>query len=152
MSESDPTIDEVLAQPGLDLDAFTKEDAVDLGLVVVSTIRERDANLAVRIVLDGDIVFQAKLKNTGPQNDEWLAGKAVTVALTGEPSLLARLRGVTPEAPAGHDGPAPRLFGGSIPIRVNGEIVGTLTTSGEKDFVDHAVGVESIRRYLAARA
>ena len=41
-----------------------------------------------------------------------------------------------------------RAHGGSIPLRVNGEVVGTITTSGEPDVVDHATAAEAIRRYL----
>jgi hypothetical protein len=36
-----------------------------------------------------------------------------------------------------------------MPIRVNGEFVGTITTSGEPDVVDHAVAAEAVRRFLA---
>ena len=38
-----------------------------------------------------------------------------------------------------------------MPLRVCGQVVGTLTTSGEPDVVDHAVAAEAVRRYLAAR-
>lgn len=143
----------VEAQPLIDAESFGNDDAVDLGLIAVSLIRERDLNLCVRIVLGGDEVFLAKLKSTGPGNDPWLAGKAEAVALTGEPSLLARLRaeaeGIAFTDRPGIDHDTVKGHGGSLPIRVQGAVVGTITMSGEPDTVDHATVSEAVRRYLA---
>lgn len=131
---------------------FTTDDAVSLGLVALSVIREWDLSLAVDVVLGDDLVFRAKLKDTGADNDSWLAGKAAVARHYGEPSLQVRLR----LAEAGSrfedldfDHDAYKAHGGSIPIRVDGEIVGTITTSGEPDAVDHEVAAEAIRRYLS---
>lgn len=146
---------DVEAQPTIDLPSFDHDDAVDLGLIAVAVIRERNLNLAVRIVLNGDTVFQAKLKSTGPGNDPWLAGKAAVVEAFGEPSLLVKLRHLDAGTPfeertdVDHD--ALKAHGGSMPIRVNGDVVGTITTSGEPDVVDHATTAEAVRRFLAAR-
>ena len=140
-------------EPTIDVAAFTNDDAVTLGLLAVEVIRERALNLAVRIVLLDDIVFQAKLGATGPDNDPWLAGKAAAVAWSGMPSLLVRLRqaeaGTPFEDRTDVDHAVVRAHGGSIPIRVNGELVGTITCSGEPDVLDHAASAEAVRRYLA---
>ena len=149
------TAADVESHPTIDLPAFTNDDAVELGLIAVEVIRERGLNLAVRIVLDGDIVFQAKLGTTGPGNDPWLAGKAAVVERFGEPSLLVKLRHLEAGAPfeersdVDHD--QLKAHGGSMPIRVDGRVVGTITTSGEPDVVDHATTAEAVRRFLAAR-
>jgi uncharacterized protein (UPF0303 family) len=149
------TIADVEAQPTIDLPEFTNDDAVELGLVSVEVIRERGVSLAVRIVLRGDVVFQAKLKSTGAGNDAWLAGKAAVVDRFGEPSLLVKLRHMDAGTPfedrtdIDHD--TLKAHGGSSPIRVNGELVGSITTSGEPDVVDHATTAEAVRRYLAER-
>ena len=45
------TAADVEAQPSIDLAEFTNDDAVELGLIAVEVIRERNLNLAVRIVL-----------------------------------------------------------------------------------------------------
>ena len=37
----------------------------------------------------------------------------------------------------------------SIPLKADGEIVGTITTSGEADAVDHEAAAEALARYLA---
>jgi len=148
------TAADVAAQPSIDLPGFTNDDAVELGLIAVEVIRERNLNLAVRIVLRGDTVFQAKLGGTGPGNDPWLAGKAALVEKFGEPSLLVKLRhqeaGTPFEERTDVDHDVLKAHGGSMPIRVNGDVVGTITTSGEPDVVDHATTAEAVRRYLAA--
>ena len=147
---------DVEAQPTIDLPEFTNDDAVDLGLVAVEVIRERKVSLAVRIVLRGDVVFQAKLKSTNAGNDPWLAGKAAVVERFGEASLLVKLRhqeaGTPFEERDDVDHELLKAHGGSQPIRVNGELVGSITTSGEPDVVDHAATAEAVRRYLASRS
>jgi uncharacterized protein (UPF0303 family) len=149
------TAADVAAQRTIDMPSFDNDDAVQLGLFALEVIRERDLNLAVRVVLRGDLVFQAKLKATGPGNDPWLAGKAAVAEEFGEPSLLVKLRDLEAGTPfeqrADIDHDALKAHGGSIPIRVDGEVVGTITTSGEPDVVDHQTAAEAVSRFLAAR-
>lgn len=155
MTDSLPefTVDDLEREPVLDLAEFTNDDGVDLGLAAVEVIDERRLNLAVRVVLRGDIVFQAKLGTSGPGNDPWLAGKHAVVEWFGEPSLLVRRRheqaGTAFEQLPDIDHDTFKAHGGSIPIKVNGETVGSITTSGEPDVVDHATSAEAIRRYLS---
>ncbi len=148
-----PTItrEELEALEALDFGFVDNELGVDLGLVAVEIITERGLNLAVEVVVAGDIVFRAKLGTTGPDNDPWLAGKAAVAAHFGAPSLLVRRRlEAAGETVADHglDADRFRAHGGAIPLRAGGEVVGTLTLSGEPDVVDHAVAAETIRRYL----
>jgi len=142
-------------EDAFDVPSFTNDDAVDLGLAAVEVIDERGLSLAVRVVLRGDVVFQAKLGASGPGNDPWLAGKAAVAERFGEPSLLVRRRheeaGTPFEERTDVDHDLLRAHGGSIPLRVDGELVGTITMSGEPDVVDPAAAAEAIRRYLAAR-
>ncbi len=149
------TVADLEREEALDLPAFDNDDAVDLGLAAVEVIDERGLDLAVRIVLRGDVVFLAKLGASGPGNDAWLAGKHAVAMRFGEPSLLVRLRHEEAGTPftdrTDVDHEVLRAHGGSIPLRVAGEVVGTITTSGEPDSVDHATAAEAIRRYLAAR-
>jgi len=136
----------------ISFDSFTNDDAVDLGLVAVEVISEWDLSLAVDIVLDGDLVFRAKLKTTGPGNDPWLRMKAATALRFGEPSLLVRRRheeaGTPFEERDDIDHEAFKAHGGSIPLRVGGVVIGTITVSGEPDAIDHEVAAEAIRRFL----
>jgi uncharacterized protein (UPF0303 family) len=146
------TVADLEAQPQLEVASFTNDDAVRLGEQAVAVIREHGWNLAVRILLRGDIVFQAKLGSTGPGNDRWLAGKAAVVDRFGEPSLLVRRRHEEAGTPfedrddVDHD--ALKAHGGSMPIRVDGEPVGSITTSGEPDVIDHAATSEAVTRFL----
>ena len=148
------TVADLEAVAPFERESFGNEDAVDLGLIAVAVIRHHRANLAVRIVLRGDPVFVAKLGTTGPGNDPWLAGKAAVAERFATPSLLVRRRHEAAGTPfadrtdVDHD--LFRAHGGSIPIFVGGEVVGTITMSGEPDVVDHAVVAEAIRRYRAA--
>lgn len=145
------TVADLEAVPRFDHASFDNDDAVMLGLVAVGVVRHHHANLAVRIVLHGDAVFVAKLGSTGPGNDPWLAGKAAVAEQFGEPSLLVRRRHEAAGTPfadrtdVDHD--VFRAHGGSVPIFVNGEVVGSITMSGEPDVVDHALVAEAIRRY-----
>jgi uncharacterized protein (UPF0303 family) len=149
----DYTVDDLEREAVLDLPTFTNDDGVDLGLAAVEVIDERGLDLAVRVVLRDDIVFQAKLGTTGPGNDPWLAGKHAVVMRFGEPSLLVKRRheqaGTPFEELPDIDHDAFKAHGGSIPIKVNGETVGSITTSGEPDVVDHATSAEAVRRYLS---
>ena len=136
-----------LVLPSLDNDI-----AVDLGLVAVEVIRERDLNLAVQVVVGDEVAFRANLKGTGSSNDEWLAGKATVAVAFREPSLLVKLRnedaGTTLQE-QGYDFETYRAHGGSIPIIVGDEVAGTITMSGEPDVIDHQACAETVRRYLA---
>lgn len=153
MSEHpDPTADDVAAEPQLDVASFTQDDAVDLGVLALEVVRERGASLAVRVELQGQTVFLAKTGSTDASNEPWLEGKARVVHRFGDSSLLVRLRHTEAGSPfedrrdVDHD--LLKAHGGSVPLRVAGAVVGTLTTSGEPDVVDHAVSVEAVRRYL----
>ncbi len=141
-----------LEELSFDFEEFTNDHAVNLGLTAVEVITEWELNLAVDIVLRGDLVFRAKLGTTGPDNDPWLAGKAAVALKHGEPSLLVRRRHEalgTPYPEVVVDGIELKAHGGAIPIFVNGAVVGTITMSGEPDVLDHAASAETLRRYAA---
>lgn len=156
MSEELPVYASADIDPeGLTAASFGNEDAVALGLIAVQAIRDAGKSLAVRIVLRGDVVFQAKLGTTGPGNDRWLAGKAAVAERFGEPSLRVRRTHEEAGTPFAErddvDHETFTAYGGSIPIRIAGEVVGTITMSGEPDVIDHQLATEAVRRYLAER-
>lgn len=130
--------------------SLDNDEAVALGMTAVGVIRDWDLSLAVEIVLEGDLVFRAKLKSTGPENDPWLTGKAAVANHFGEPSLLVKQRHLAAGTPFEELGfeDTMKAHGGSIPLRTGGKIVGTLTMSGEPDAVDHEAAAETIERYL----
>jgi uncharacterized protein (UPF0303 family) len=152
MDLPDYSIEELETQESLMFSSMTNDEAVDLGLIAVDVIREADLNLCVEIVLGGDTVFLAKLKGTDAGNNPWLRRKAASAMHFGHSSLLLRKQlerdnQMLDDLSDDHEELA--ASGGSVPIRVGGEIVGTITMSGEPDHVDHAAVIESINRYLA---
>ena len=151
----DYTIAELEKLRSLDFPSLSNDDAVALGLVAVQVIREWGLNLAVDIVIGDDLVFRAKLGTSGPDNDPWLAGKAAVAKHFGEPSLLVGVRhreAGTEFTDLDLDHSVMKAHGGSIPLRVKGEVVGTITMSGEPQAVDHEAAAEAIDRYLGAVA
>ena len=146
------TVTELEQLNELSVGEMSADDAVNLGLVAVALIRERDLNLAVDVTLRGHSMFRAKLKNTGPANDFWLEAKAAVALHFGEPSLLVKLRHLEAGSPfedrTDIDHSHFRAHGGSVPLRNGTEVVGTLTVSGEPDAIDHDVAAEALRRYL----
>lgn len=153
------TVESLEAVPSLDLPTFDRSDAFDLGSIAADLIRSRGLNLAVDVVLDDDLVYRAKVgPGTGPGNDPWLAGKAAVARYFGVPSLLVRRR---------HEGAGTRFedivdpnidhdvmkaHGGSIPIFADGVLVGTITTSGEADVIDHQVAADAVAAFRASRS
>lgn len=146
------TISELETLNTIEFPSLSNDEAVALGLVAVGVIQDWDLSLAVDIVLGDDLVFRAKLKSTSTFNDQWLKGKAATARHFGEPSLLVKRRalegGGSFEDRTDVDHDVLKAHGGSIPLRVDGEVVGTLTMSGEPDVTDHEAAVEAITRYL----
>jgi uncharacterized protein (UPF0303 family) len=148
------TVEQLEADGRIELDHFSNDDAYELGTTVTGVIREWGVDLSVDIVIDGYLVYRARLGTTGVGNDPWLTGKAAVATHFGEASLLVRLRQEASGVPftdldVDHD--VLKAFGGSIPLYVAGRLVGTLTTSGEPDAVDHETAREGLRRYLSSR-
>jgi uncharacterized protein (UPF0303 family) len=149
------TLEELEAAGRIDLDHFTNEDAFDLGTIVCEVIREWGVSLSVDIVIDGYLVYRARLGSTGVGNDPWLAGKAAVVNHFGDASLLVKRRQEATGVPftdldLDHD--VMKAHGGSLPIYVHGKLVGTITTSGEADVVDHEAASEGMQRYVGRLA
>jgi uncharacterized protein (UPF0303 family) len=145
-------IEQLEAQEQLAFASMTNEDAVALGEVAIEVIRETGLSLCVEILVGGDTLFLAKLGSTGAGNNEWLRRKAASVRHFGQSSMLLRRQlerdnQMLDELSDDHEALA--AHGGAVPIRVGGEIVGTITMSGEPDWVDHAAAIATIERYLA---
>jgi uncharacterized protein (UPF0303 family) len=150
------TLADVEAQGRVEFEHFSKEDALALGTIGVAVIQEWNRSLAVDIVIEGDLVYRAKLGNTSIGNDAWLAGKAAVATYFGDASLLVKLRQEATGVPftdlEGLDHEILKAHGGSLPIYVDGKVIGTITMSGEPDVVDHETVVEAVRRYQATVA
>ena len=143
------TIEQLEDEPVADLPAFTRDDAVRLGEITVSVIREWERNLAVDIHIGDELAYRAQLGTTGQRNADVIQGKILVAKKFGHSSLLARLKKETDPSIADGLDDSYKFWGGCIPIFVNGELVATIATSGEPDVVDHEAAAEAVKRYLS---
>lgn len=143
------TIASLEAEPGADFATLTRDDAVRLGEVGIAVIREWNRDLAIEVRVGAELAFRAQLGTTGEENAAAISGKVATVTALGVSSLLARRRHEADPTYGADLGDDARLWGGCIPIFVDGTLAGTVATSGEPDVVDHEATAETVRRYLA---
>jgi uncharacterized protein (UPF0303 family) len=151
MARPEPTytIEQLENAPVANFPSFTRDDAVKLGELAVAVIREWDRNLAVDIHIGDELAFRAQLGRTGQGNADIVQGKILVAKKFGHSSLLARLKkDADPSIADGLD-ESYKFWGGVIPIFVDGEMVGSIGTSGEPDVVDHEAAAEAVTRYLA---
>jgi uncharacterized protein (UPF0303 family) len=151
MARPEPTytIEDIEREPVAEFRAFTRDDAVRLGETAVAVIREWERDLAVDVHIGDELAFRAQLGSTGQPNADVITGKRLVARRFGHSSLLARLRKeADPSIAEGLDD-SYKFWGGCIPIFVGGELVGTISTSGEPDVVDHEAAAEALRRYRA---
>jgi uncharacterized protein (UPF0303 family) len=151
MARPEPTytIEQLENAPVANFPSLTRDDAVRLGELAVAVIREWDRNLAVDIHIGDELAFRAQLGRTGQGNADIVQGKILVAKKFGHSSLLARLKkDADPSIADGLD-ESYKFWGGVIPIFVDGELVGSIGTSGEPDVVDHEAAAEAITRYLA---
>jgi uncharacterized protein (UPF0303 family) len=135
---------------------FTHEDALELGLLIVRLAAERSLGVTVDITKGDQQVFHVGLAGTTPDNDDWVARKIRTVRRFGVSSYLVGRR----HKAAGTDfatatGLPLSLYaahGGCFPIVIrDAGLVGTVTVSGLPQADDHALGVEALETFLAAK-
>jgi uncharacterized protein (UPF0303 family) len=149
--EPEYTVASLEAEPGADFTSLTRDDAVRLGEVGIGVIREWNRDLAIEVRVGSELAFRAQLGTTGEENAAAISGKVATVTALGVSSLLARRRHEADPTYGADLGADARLWGGCIPIFVDGTLAGTVATSGEPDVVDHEATAETVRRYLELR-
>lgn len=155
---SDPidfrTVQQACAKEEADLqfDAFSRADALALGLCIAENARDYDQGVAIEITVNGLPVFRYFPEGTTQDNALWLARKYRTVTLTGVSSLhaLANLEvsGETPEdrklAPKDY-----AFGGGGFPICLRGTgMIGVAAVSGLTHWQDHELVTKSIKQFL----
>ena len=126
-------------------ESFTNEDAFRFGCKVVELVNEKGCkNVRIRVVKDGDIVFQYKMN--GKVGDLWLDLKQHTVEETQQSSLYV----------FEHQEEYPKLVeesmktyaicGGGYPLYINHEYHGCFIVSGLDHLDDHGLIIEAIER------
>ncbi|MGW7251790.1 heme-degrading domain-containing protein [Streptomyces decoyicus] len=153
---ADEEIRELAAQEDrLVLDAFSNEDAWNLGSLLVELARERGAAVTVGIRRGAQQLFHCALPGTSADNDVWIARKCAVVERYGESSFLVgvrfRAKGRTFEESSRLDPDRYAAHGGAFPVRLRGTgVVGAVAVSGLPQADDHALVVAGLERFLAA--
>lgn len=135
---------------------FDNDTAIDLGLMLMETARERALPITIDVARAGQQLFHVSLPGTVADNDHWVARKVALVMRFGHSSFYigrsTAARGVSFAERYLVD---PLLFaphGGSFPIVVDGTgLVGTVTVSGLPQEEDHALVVEVLTHFLTLR-
>jgi uncharacterized protein (UPF0303 family) len=137
----------------LQFESFGFDDAWQIGQDLVAAGRRDSLSIAIDISLNGQILFHAGLPGSSPDNDQWIARKNRVVARFHKSSYyiatLLKQKEKTIEEAYGLPRADYAASGGAVPIRVRGVgVVGTVTVSGLRDFEDHAMAAEALRRRL----
>jgi uncharacterized protein (UPF0303 family) len=133
--------------------SFSKDDALDLGLLLVELGRKRSLPIAIDITKGKQVLFHAALDGATPDNEIWIKAKKRTAARYEVPSLLVGLRaraaGGRIEDNAWFDQTLFAAHGGAFPIYVRGTgAVATVTVSGLPQKADHELVVEALSEVL----
>ena len=136
------------------LDAFSNDDALELGLALVELARSRQLPIAIDVERGGQRLFHFAATGSTPDNAVWIERKknlvkrvfrssyAVGLELRAEGRSLAEKWEVPVESFASH--------GGCFPLVVRGVgFVGTVAVSGLPQREDHDLLVEALRAHLA---
>lgn len=134
-------------------DSFDFNDAYALGSALRAAGEKAPKPIAVRIVLDGMILYQSFLPGTDATNNNWMDKKQRTVQLTGTTSLRAaverELYGA--KAPWQRDEEHYAFCGGGFPLYINGEFRGAAIISGLPHLKDHALLCETVKSYWESK-
>lgn len=133
----------------MELNRFGHDEAWRMGSALVERCRAERLAVTITVRLGEQRVFHAALSGTSADNDSWADRKARVVARFGLSSREVFERHV-------RDNPdffrlfalSPRKFapfGGAVPIRVHGCLVGVLAVSGLASDEDDALAVEAVR-------
>jgi uncharacterized protein (UPF0303 family) len=157
MTTPTPTLDELRDQEQrLALPSLDENDAVDIGLRLIARAIDGDLPVTIEVRRLSRVVFRAARNGTNAHNDMYVAGKARIVERFGHSTMLERLRyeanGTTFAEATSLGFPEYAPHGGGFPLIVEGTgPVGVAIVSGLAQEADHALIVEVLEEYLAAR-
>jgi uncharacterized protein (UPF0303 family) len=132
---------------------FTKDDSLNLGLLLVELGKTRRLPIAIDITKGEQVLFHVALDGSTPDNEHWIRAKQRAAARYEIPSLLVglrgRLHGGRIEDQGWFDESLYAPQGGSFPVYVAGVgAVATVTVSGLPQQEDHNLVVEALREIL----
>lgn len=138
-------------EEALEFDAFSNEDAFEIGVLLVEYAKAKQVAVAIEIVVNGWPVFLHAMQGTRPENNRWLRRKRNfleyrhTSSLLGQQMLLVQNKTLHDLA---LDESEYSDKGGSFPIRIVGQVIGSITVSGRPDTEDHQLVVDVLGKYL----
>ena len=138
----------------LQFGAFSHDDALALGLLLVRRAQEAGKAVTVDITRNGHQLFHYAMAGTTPDNANWIRRKNNVVQRYGRSSWHVgtryRSKGKTFEADSGADPADYAAHGGAFPLAIRGTgVIGTVTVSGLPQREDHELVVSVLRDYLA---
>ena len=135
------TKEEVLQlEKELSFQEFNNHDVYQLGQIIVNHIEKNQLkNVRIRIVLDGDIVFQYLMD--GKKGVVWLDRKQKTVEKYGHSSYYIYLENEENEKDE-----SLIICGGGFPLIIQNELRGSILVSGLAHDEDHQVIVDCLRK------
>ena len=154
---SDTNIDEYTKaelgseEQDLQLGAFSHEDAVALGLVLLENARVAGHTIAIAVDRGNQRVFHAALPGTCSDHNAWLERKFAAVRHFDRASLeLERrlLENNTYLEERQLDQSQIVLAGGAFPIRVRDVLVGVIGVAGLRSVDDHRFVVDSLKQFI----
>jgi len=155
-----PNYDETLAKlsaeyEDLQFSRFGFDEAWAIGQDLVAVGQREKLGIAIDITVNGQVLFHAGLPGSCPDNDQWILRKTRVVQRFHKSSLyistLLLKKGTTIEEEYGVPWSDYAASGGAVAVRVRGTgVVGTITVSGLRDYEDHNMAADAVRRYLAA--
>ena len=138
----------------IELEVFTNQIAMDMGIRIIELAKSRNQAIAVEISRLNHTVFLYVDDGLPADKHNWLRRKANVAKHFEESSLAVKAtlekREMSLEKPFGLDEKDYIAKGGSIPVFVkNAGMISTITVSGLRDFEDHDIIIEALQgKYL----
>ncbi|HEX5271028.1 MAG TPA: heme-binding protein [Gemmataceae bacterium] len=141
-----------MAEQVPDFDHFDHDDAWRVGSTLVDRCRTEGHAVAIAIWLGEQRVFHAAMRGTSADNDGWVDRKARVVRRFACSSLEVHERHVSDNlqffTAFGLSAADYAPWGGAVPIRVRGALVGVIAVSGLESGEDHDLAVWGLRAEL----
>ncbi|ORX93751.1 hypothetical protein K493DRAFT_315854 [Basidiobolus meristosporus CBS 931.73] len=140
----------------LQFEKFTNEDALQLGLLILSKARALNGKpVTIDISRNNQRLFHFAMDGTCPDNGEWIQRKTRTVLRFGHSSYYVGQyigsQGKSIEEKYMVSEKEYAAHGGAFPLTIkNVGIVGAIAVSGLAQQDDHQLVVDSIQEYLGA--
>lgn len=138
----------------IELEVFTNQIAMDMGIRIIELAKSRNQAIAVEISRLNHTIFLYVDDGLPADKHNWLRRKANVAKHFEESSLAVKAtlekREMSLEKPFGLDEKDYIAKGGSIPVFVkNAGMIATITVSGLRDFEDHDIIIEALQgKYL----